>query len=677
MLENESRIDPMMRIILLSVFFLAGGGFASAQNQYVSDCNYHTLAVSPLANIPGVNWVNEDNTAYDSNHQRLFFQGGPNPRPPWNLYVIDATSGAVLFNSPIPAGNVAGTISGMQYDNSVDTLYAIYFDGGGVAHFSWIDFTTGTVHPKQIIDGFPGYSGSTYDSAAHLYICYDGGQLLSIDARTGNVVYSGTFTIASTFDLVYDNASSLLYGISEIASGPATFDSVSLATGALHPITTLTVQAFPQINAFTIDEGAGNFIFVGTLPSVTSCINYRLYTVNLNSATIVDSPLYPYAQDASDPLDSNLIEFSFDNRRGALYALNWRPTLFTIPPIITISAATDSVCPGQADLFAATLSSAQAINNYQWLVNNQPVGGNTPTYTDTGPKNGDSIRCILLATTACGSMLTDTSSAVVLTVPPAPPTALRITASADTICAGDTVVFQALPTNGGNAPQYQWLVDGLPAGSNSDLFNSTALANGDSVTCILQSSLTCSLPDTARDAVFMTVKPTPGLRMPPDTVITRGQQILLAPQIEGGDGEYQWQPSTGLSNSAIPDPVASPVSTTTYQLTVADSDGCSAAGKVTIRVSTPLFMPDAFTPNNDGRNDIFRIPPSLSIQLSRFSIFDRWGVRVFATTNVADGWDGTMGSSQAPAGAYVWVIEYIDPFTGGGVTRTGTVILIR
>jgi gliding motility-associated-like protein len=234
-----------------------------------------------------------------------------------------------------------------------------------------------------------------------------------------------------------------------------------------------------------------------------------------------------------------------------------------------------------------------------------------------------------------------------------------------------------LPTNGGNAPQYQWLVDGVPTGSNSDLFNSTALANGDSVTCVLESSLACSLPDTAAGAVVMTVKPAPGLRMPPDTVITRGQQVVLAPLINGGDGEYLWQPSTGLNNPTVADPVASPVSTTTYQLTVADSDGCSAAGKVTIRVSTPLFMPNAFTPNNDGKNDVFRIPPSLSIELSRFSIFDRWGERVFGTTNAAEGWDGTIGGRQAPAGAYVWVIEYIDPFTGGGVTRTGTVILIR
>src|SRR5579862_7982021 len=171
-----------MRNILFLVLFLAGGAFASAQNQYVSGFNYHTLAVSPLANIPGVNWVNEDNTAYDANHQRLFFQGGPNPSPPWNLYVIDVVSGAVLDNSPVTVGNVPGAISGMQYDNSVDTLYAIYFDGSGTPYFSWVDFTTGVVHPKQIIYGLAGYSGSTYDSAAHLYICYDGENLLSIDA---------------------------------------------------------------------------------------------------------------------------------------------------------------------------------------------------------------------------------------------------------------------------------------------------------------------------------------------------------------------------------------------------------------------------------------------------------------------------------------------------------------
>jgi gliding motility-associated-like protein len=667
----------MIRQILFSVFLLSGGVAATAQNQYVSLFNYHSSALNPVVYIPGVTWVVQDNSAYDVNHQRFFFQGNATRQPPWYLYCVDVATGAILSSPQVPSNNPAGAIEGMQYDNSVDTLYTLYYDGNGNTYFAWIDIPSGTVYPKQLIPGFPGYTGSTYDSAQHLYICNaGGGQLLTLDARTGNPVYSATFAIANTFNLVYDNANSLLYGISASPGSPATFDSISLATGALHPLTTLTVSAFPQINAYSIDETGGNYIFVGTLPSVSNCVNFELYTVNIASATITDSSLYPYAQDPTDPIDSNLLEFSFDNRRDQLYALNWRPTVNTIAPVITISAAADSVCPGQSDLFTATLTSPQATNNYQWLVDEQPAGSNASTYTLTNPANGDSIRCILTATTVCGSTFIDTSGPVVIGVRTIPFTALRIAASANDICPGDTVLFQATPTDGGSTPQFQWLINGQAAGPNSDTFPCTTLANGDNVSCILQSSLTCALPDTAGNTLVMAVKPGPELQMPADPLIARGQQVQLSPSITGAATGYQWQPPTALSGTSIPDPVASPDSTTTYQLTVSDSDGCAETGKVTVRVVTPLFMPNAFTPGGVS-NGVFRIPPSLSIELIQFAIYDRWGQRVFATANSADGWDGTIAGRRAPGGAYVWIIAYTDPFKGVSVTASGTVILIR
>jgi gliding motility-associated-like protein len=112
-------------------------------------------------------------------------------------------------------------------------------------------------------------------------------------------------------------------------------------------------------------------------------------------------------------------------------------------------------------------------------------------------------------------------------------------------------------------------------------------------------------------------------------------------------------------------------------LKVTADDGCSVTGKVTISVFTPLRMPNAFSPNGDGRNDVFRIPPSVSIELVRFSVFDRWGQQVFGSGDASAAWDGRIGGGPAPAGSYVWVVEYTDAFTGGRHVENGVVLLIR
>ena len=98
---------------------------------------------------------------------------------------------------------------------------------------------------------------------------------------------------------------------------------------------------------------------------------------------------------------------------------------------------------------------------------------------------------------------------------------------------------------------------------------------------------------------------------------------------------------------------------------------------MTVGVFKTLKMPGAFTPNGDGKNDLFRIPPSLAVKISGFAVFDRWGTRVFYTTNSAAGWDGTLRGQPQPTGTYVWTIAYQDLLTGKPSQARGTVILIR
>jgi gliding motility-associated-like protein len=163
----------------------------------------------------------------------------------------------------------------------------------------------------------------------------------------------------------------------------------------------------------------------------------------------------------------------------------------------------------------------------------------------------------------------------------------------------------------------------------------------------------------------------------PDTIIAAGNSIRLSPVITGDIASYQWTPPTGLNDAAVQDPLALPVTSTTYTLRIVSQDGCRASAKETVNVFYDLLMPGGFSPNGDGRNDVFRIPPSVPVTVLHFYVYNRWGEQVFATTSSSGGWDGNLNGKPQPAGVYVWQIEYIDLIKKKPVMKTGTVVLVR
>jgi gliding motility-associated-like protein len=287
------------------------------------------------------------------------------------------------------------------------------------------------------------------------------------------------------------------------------------------------------------------------------------------------------------------------------------------------------------------------------------------------PAQAGTYTAVVTDTVGCAM----TSNAVIIY--PMGTSSVSIAAFSDNICSGDTVVFLATPSNGGTTPSYQWRVNNKKTGTNSDKLTIHNLADGDSVNCILSSSLTCVPPVPAQDTIVMTVRPVPAISMGNDTIIAPGKSVPLDPSVSGNITTWQWTPAQGLDNPSAPNPLATPAISTTYRLKVAADNGCSASGKIGILVYFTLAMPGAFTPNGDGRNDIFRIPPSTTQKIKGFAVYNRWGQKVFMTTNSGEGWDGTFRRQPAPAGAYIWAITYTDLLTGKTATAQGTVLLIR
>ncbi|RYZ32711.1 MAG: gliding motility-associated C-terminal domain-containing protein [Sphingobacteriales bacterium] len=160
-----------------------------------------------------------------------------------------------------------------------------------------------------------------------------------------------------------------------------------------------------------------------------------------------------------------------------------------------------------------------------------------------------------------------------------------------------------------------------------------------------------------------------------DTILATGQAYTL----RGSGGEiYRWSPATGLSDPNIPNPVFTPERNASFTLTTTTSFGCATTDLVQFKVfdGPEIYVPNAFTPNGDGKNDRFR-PVAVGIsEIRYFEVYNRYGQLIFTATDTYQGWDGNSKGRKEPSGTYVWRVTGID-FTGKQHIKKGTITLIR
>ena len=261
--------------------------------------------------------------------------------------------------------------------------------------------------------------------------------------------------------------------------------------------------------------------------------------------------------------------------------------------------------------------------------------------------------------------------------PLAMPATLSISASVNNICPDEKITFTAVPTNTGSTPSYQWKLNGEITGSNSRTYTNNKFANGDRVFCIMNTIKTCPVTKFVySDTVTINVKPVPQILFDPSSYeIAAGSSIQLNAVINGNAAGYLWTPSTGLNNPSILNPVASPLITTIYKLQVTAANNCTASKDLPVTVFSKIYFPNSFTPNNDGKNDIFRIPPGIFFHLEMLAVYDRFGNEIFKTADISKGWDGRYkGIACAPA-SYIYQVKGSD--LNGEILLTGSILLIR
>ncbi|WP_439696976.1 PKD domain-containing protein [Mucilaginibacter sp. AW1-7] len=180
-----------------------------------------------------------------------------------------------------------------------------------------------------------------------------------------------------------------------------------------------------------------------------------------------------------------------------------------------------------------------------------------------------------------------------------------------------------------------------------------------------------SCPDTVSQQIV--VSPSPIVTSEGAVTMLEGAAITLKASAAGHNLSYKWYPSIGLDHDDVLNPIASPKETTGYRLTVTSAEGCSSSADVTVKVLKYLVIPNAFTPNGDGRNDVWDVKYLNDYPDNTVAVYNRYGQKLFSSVGYPVPWDGRYNGNYLSPGTYYYII---NPKNGRGIV-SGSVTIMR
>jgi gliding motility-associated-like protein len=324
------------------------------------------------------------------------------------------------------------------------------------------------------------------------------------------------------------------------------------------------------------------------------------------------------------------------------------------------------------------------VNFINYTIGNDPVvsrvwdfdDGTTSTVTEpshTFSQPGTFVVKHTVTTQAgCTNTLTDT---VRIYATPQP-----LIVSDTVVCINDVLALQGSLIVPDTAISWKWNLGSNGQSTNEDVSVKYPQSGNYTVSLEAANKLGCKA-DTSKN-IF--VPPTPVVTVNGNITLPVGTGIALpvtySPNVVG----YTWTPPAGLSCTDCATPIANPKFTTQYTVRAEDIYGCSATQNVTVNVvcnEKNYFVPNTFSPNNDGKNDVFMPRGSSIARVNRMQVFNRWGEvvfekRNFMTNDASAGWDGTYKGKPANSDVYIYVIEFVCE-NAAVVPFRGNVTLIR
>lgn len=395
-------------------------------------------------------------------------------------------------------------------------------------------------------------------------------------------------------------------------------------------------------------------------------------TTGTVSLSVADDPDQTYRWQVDNRFPPGATSTQFTTRQPGIFRVEITNTRYgcrilsdlrivtrSAPVTATLSSSQTAICPGGSMM----LQGGGGVS-YRWQFNRQSVDGSAATFDakTAGVYNLTAIDQFGCEGAANPLRVGQIPSVTVTLAPVAP------------VCgtANPAVSLRGNPA-GGQGTVGEYGGEGAAAqGVVNGQFNPALAGIGDHVlTYTVRPASWCEGVVTRQTAI---VAPIPTIVLP-DTIKTwRYNTFALEPQLTGNPNQFWWTPTTFLANprSAITD-VVEITKDTTYYLRVVNAVGCEAKDTVRVLVFNRIWVPDAFTPNADGQNDIWELKGIEGFTLAEVTVFNRWGEVVYASK---DGYrrpfDGMLKGEALPGGPYAYVLK---PAPGYQTLRGKVVIL--
>jgi gliding motility-associated-like protein len=593
----------------------------------------------------------------------------------------DSASSTIRILGPYGAFNYTPLVgcTPLQVDFNVSSSQAVKFlwdysdgvvDSGTVATNSHLYLTGGKFVPKVILTDASGCSVPVTGqdtiniektildfSASRQSLCDSG--IISFtnlsEVKAPSVSYEWIFGSTTVNTINADNT----------YSSPGSYDVTLMSSTLMGCKDTLTKQAYIRVHNSPIATIASedslckpaSFTFAAQLqPDTSSIRNWRWTFGNGQNDTLQNPPAQSFTEDGSFV---NTLVIQDDD--GCSTSVS---KVVIVHPLPVVEALDDkTICRDDS-----TQLLASGALTYNWISPN-----NNLSCTDCPNPIATPQQDVVYKVEGTSSLGCKGYDSVTIKV--FQPYKISLESFKDSLCLGKTVQLKAL-----GAPMYIWSpATGLSATNISNPFASPItntmykVVGFDSLGCFRDS---LEVPIIVLDS--------PAVNAGPDIILSAGATGIIQATGSADAISYQWFPSTGLSCTDCPNPTVTAGGNVTYTVRVANAAGCTTQDQVKVIVTcndANLFIPNTFTPNGDGMNDVFYIRGKGVYQVKSLKVFNRWGEMVFEKKDItpnsaSDGWDGLVKGTIASTDTYIYQVEVMCSNTEV-LKYNGTISLIR